>query len=63
MTAVAGTIVTSELSGISDGDTAKVGADSEDDQPLSILHPLAVSLRISVIISVNTLEVPRYDLT
>ena len=48
MAAVAGTIVTSELSSIGDGDTAKVGADTEDDQPLSILHSLAVSLRISV---------------
>ena len=47
MAAVAGTIVTSELSSIGDGDTAKVGADTEDDQPLSILHALAVSLRIS----------------
>ena len=62
MAAVAGTIVTSELSGISDGDTAKVGADPEDDQPLGFLHPLAVSLRISVIISNNTPEDPR-DLT
>ena len=48
MAAVAGTIVTSELSGISDGDTAKVGADTQDHQPLRLLHSLAVSLRISV---------------
>ena len=49
MTAVAGTIVTSELSGVGDGDTAEVSADSEDDQPLGLLHTLAISLRISVI--------------
>ena len=49
MTAVAGTIVTSELSGVGDGDTAEMGADTEDDQPLGLLHTLAISLRISVI--------------
>ena len=63
MAAVAGTIVTSELSGIGDGDTAKVGADTEDDQPLGLLHPLTVSLRISVIINNNkTLERTVSDL-
>ena len=55
MAAVAGTIVTSELSSIGDGDTAKVGADTEDDQPLGFLHTLGVSLRISVNINVDTL--------
>ena len=61
--AVAGTIVTSELSSIGDGDTAKVGADTEDDQPLGFLHTLGVSLRISVNINVNTDKVLRSDLT
>ena len=49
MAAMAGTIVATKLSGISDGDTAQVGADTEDDQPLGFLHTLAISLRISVI--------------
>ena len=48
MAAVAGTIVTSELSGVGDGDTAEVSADSEDDEPLGLLHTLAVSLGVSV---------------
>ena len=63
MTAVTGTVVTSELSSIGDGDTAKVSADTEDDQPLGILHALAVSLGISVIINENTLKGLRSDLT
>ena len=42
------TIVTSELSGVGDGDTAEVSADSEDDEPLGLLHTLAVSLGVSV---------------
>merc|ERR1719510_1132619 len=41
------TIVTSELSGVGDGDTAEVSADSEDDEPLGLLHTLAVSLGVS----------------
>ena len=49
MAAVAGAVVASELSGVGDGDTAEMGADTEDDQPLGLLHTLAISLRISVI--------------
>ena len=53
MRTVTGTIVTSELSSVGDGDTAQVGADTEDDQPLGLLHTLAVSLRISVNINID----------
>ena len=48
MAAVAGAVVASELSGVGDGDTAEVSADSEDDEPLGLLHTLAVSLGVSV---------------
>ena len=61
MTAVAGTIVTSELSGVGDGDTSEVGADTEDDQPLGLLHTLAVSLRISININID-IRTEEFDL-
>ena len=47
MTSVARTIVSSKFSGVGDGDTSKMGADSEDDQPLGVLHTLAVVLGVS----------------
>lgn len=47
MTAVAGTVVTSELSCVSNGDTAQVSADTQDHQPLRVLHSLIVVLGVS----------------
>ena len=47
MTSMARTVVTSELSGVGDGDTSKMGADSEDDEPLGVLHTLVVVLGVS----------------
>ena len=45
--AVAGAVVASELSGVGDGDTSKMGADTKDDQPLGVLDTLAVVLGVS----------------
>merc|ERR1711868_264901 len=47
MTSVARTIVSSKFSSVGDGDTSEMGADSEDDQPLGVLHTLAVVLGVS----------------
>ena len=47
MTSMARTVVSSKFSGVSDGDTSEMGADSEDDQPLGVLHTLAVVLGVS----------------
>ena len=47
MTSMARTVVSSKFSGVGDGDTSKMGADSEDDQPLGVLHTLAVVLGVS----------------
>ena len=46
MAAVAGAVVTSELSGVGDGDAAEVGAHAEDDQPLGVLDTLGVRLGV-----------------
>merc|ERR1719234_1510452 len=46
MASMAGTVVASKLSSVSNGDTAKMGAHTQDDQPLSFLHPLSVRLGI-----------------
>ena len=47
MAAMAGTIVSTKLSGISDGDTAQVSAHTQDDKPLWVLDTLRVGLGIS----------------
>ena len=47
MAAVAGAVVASELSGVGDGDAAEVGAHAEDDEPLGVLHALAVGLGVA----------------
>ena len=47
MAAVAGAVVASELSGVSDGDAAEVGAHAEDDKPLGVFHALAVGLGVA----------------
>ena len=46
MATMAGTVVTSELSGVGDGDAAEVGAHAEDHQPLGVLDALGVRLGI-----------------
>ena len=46
MATMAGTVVTSELSGVGDGDAAEVGAHAEDDQPLGVLDTLGVRLGV-----------------
>ena len=47
MTSMTRTIVSSKLSGVGDGDTSEMGADTKDDQPLSVLDTLAVVLGVS----------------
>merc|ERR1719398_543591 len=46
MASMAGAVVASKLSSVSNGDAAKVGAHAQDDQPLSFLHPLSVRLGV-----------------
>merc|ERR1719422_207630 len=46
MTAVAGAVVTTKLSGVGDGDAAEVGAHAEDHQPLGVLDTLGVRLGV-----------------
>merc|ERR1719458_2075240 len=46
MASMAGAVVASKLSSVSNGDAAKVGAHAQDDQPLRFLHPLSVRLGI-----------------
>lgn len=53
MAAVAGAVVTSELSGVGDGDAAEVSAHAEDHQPLGVLDTLSVRLGIPQGIGVN----------
>ena len=47
MASVTGTIVATKLSSIGDGDTAQVGAHTQDDKPLWVLDTLRVRLGIS----------------
>jgi len=44
--AVAGTVVATELAGVSDGHATQVGAHSENDEPLCVLDSLLVSLGV-----------------
>ena len=44
--AVAGTVVSTELPGVGDGDAAQVSAHAQDDQPLGVLDTLRVRLGV-----------------